>query len=168
MLVLLQVVSVLLVSVAMALAIAHALDVSGKLRLDREQYDAAQSTYQPRFTVAGLVGEVGGAGATLLLILATPTESASLRWTFVALLSLAVMHGAYWTLAHPANQFWLVRHHAPSIAPVGFFATHPLPRPPAIVTSWSRSRARWEYSHIIRAVLGAISFIALVTGLAVD
>jgi hypothetical protein len=168
MFVVLQIVSALLVSVAMALAVAHALDVSGKLRFDREHFDAPQSTYQPRFTVAGLVGEVGGAGATLLLILATPTESASLGWTVAALLSLAAMHATYWLLAHPANQFWLVRHHGPSIAPVGFFATHPLPRPPAVVTNWPRSRARWEYSHIIRAVLGGISLIALVTGLALD
>jgi hypothetical protein len=166
--VLLQIVSVLLVSVAMALAVAHALDVPGKLRLDREHYDAAQSNYRPKFRVAGLVGEVGGGGATLLLILATPAESASLAWTVAAFLSLAAMHGAYWTIAHPANQFWLLRQHAPSIAPIGFFATHPVPRPPAIATSWSRSRTRWEYAHIIRAVLGAISVIALVTGLAID
>jgi hypothetical protein len=37
-----------------------------------------------------------------------------------------------------------------------------------MATSWSRLRTRWEYSQIIRAVLGAISLIALVTGLAVD
>jgi hypothetical protein len=167
MLILLQVASVLLVSLAMALAVAHALDLSGKLRPDPERLDAAQLTYQPRFTVAGLVGEVGGAGATLLLILATPTESASLRWTVAALLALAAMHAAYWLIAHPAAQVWIPRHHAPSIAPVGFFATHPLPRPPVVVTGWFRLRARWEYSHVLRAVLGAISLVALVTGLAV-
>jgi hypothetical protein len=156
----------LLVSVAMALAVAHALNVSGKRRVAIDPRDAAQLTYRPRFAVAGLVGEVGGAGATLLLALSTPTGSASLGWTVAALLSLAAMHIAYWTIAQPANQFALVREHAPSIAPVGFFATHPLPRPPTV--NWSRLRPRAEYSHIIRAALGGISLIALVTALAVD
>jgi hypothetical protein len=164
----LQVVSVLLVSVGMALAAAHALELPGKLRLDREHYNATQSIYYPAFTITGLVGEAGGLGSTLLLVLATPVQSASLGWTVAAFLALSAMHGAYWTITHPANQFWLLRTPTSSIAPVGFFATHPLPRPPMAATGWSRMRSRWEYSHILRAVLGGISLLALVTGLALD
>jgi hypothetical protein len=164
----LQIVSVLLVAVAMALSAAHALELPGKLRLDREHYNATQSIYYPAFTITGLVGEAGGLGATLLLALVTPAQSASLGWTVVGFVALSAMHGAYWTITHPANQFWLVRATAPSIAPVGFFATHPLPRPPMAAAGWSRLRSRWEYSHILRAVLGGVSLLALVIGLAID
>jgi hypothetical protein len=38
----LQIASLLLVSVAMALALAHALELPGKMRLDRETYFAVQ------------------------------------------------------------------------------------------------------------------------------
>jgi hypothetical protein len=160
----LQIVSVLLVSVAMALAAAHALELPGKLKLDRDHYNATQSIYYPAFTLTGLLGEAAGLGSTLLLVLATPTQSASLRWTIAAFIALAAMHGAYWTITRRASQFWLLRSPASSIAPVGFFAT----RPPLAAYSWSRLRSRWEYSHVLRAFLGGISLLTLVTGLALD
>ena len=56
----LQVQTVILVSVAMAPALAHALELPGKLRLDREVYLQVQLIYYPGFTIAGGVGEVGG------------------------------------------------------------------------------------------------------------
>lgn len=164
----LQIVSVLLVSVAMALAAAHALELPGKLKLDPDHYNATQSIYYPAFTLTGLLGEAAGLGSILLLALATPTESASLRWTIAAFFALSAMHGAYWTITRRATQFWLLRTPAPSIAPVGFFATHPLPRPPMAANGWSRLRSRWEYSHVLRAFLGGLSLLALVTGLALD
>jgi hypothetical protein len=165
---LLQIFSVLFVSVSMALAAAHALELPGKLRLDPEHYNATQSIYFPLFTAAGLVSEAGALGATLLLVLATPSTSASVGWTIASFLSLAAMHGAYWTITKPADEFWLLRAPAPNIAPVGFFATHPLPRPPVASAGWSRLRSRWEYSHVVRAVLGMIGLVALTAGLAID
>lgn len=164
----LQVVSVLFVSIAMALAVAHALELPGKLRLDRSHYDAPQSFFHPAFNVTGLVSEIGGLGSTVLLVLATPVSSSSLGWTIIGFITLAAMHGAYWTITRPSTELWLVRAPAPSIAPVGFFATHPLPRPPIAAVSFARSRTRWEHSHVIRAVLGGVSLLALVIGLALD
>jgi hypothetical protein len=54
---LLQVVSLLLVAVAMALALAHVLELPGKLRLDQKTYYAVQSIYCPGFTVGRGIGE---------------------------------------------------------------------------------------------------------------
>jgi hypothetical protein len=45
----LQVVTVISGSVAMALALAHALELPGKLRLTKEAYYAMQSIYYPGF-----------------------------------------------------------------------------------------------------------------------
>lgn len=164
----LQIVSVLFVAIGMALAVAQALELPGKHRLDRDHYDATQSIYFPAFNVTGLVSEAAGLGTTALLALATPAMSASLIWTMAAFVALSAMHGAYWTITRPTNEFWLLRAPAPSIAPVGFFATHPLPRPPMASVGWSRLRTRWEHSHILRAILGGVSLLALVTGLALD
>jgi hypothetical protein len=71
---LLQVVSVFLVSVAMALALAHALELPGKMRLDKETYLAMQPIYYPGFTMGGGVGEGGGMITTLVLLLCTPVS----------------------------------------------------------------------------------------------
>jgi hypothetical protein len=49
MLVALTVVTVFLVAVAMSLALAHALELPGKMRLDRKTYHAVQSIYYPGF-----------------------------------------------------------------------------------------------------------------------
>src|SRR5205823_4785915 len=41
-------------AVAMSLALAHALELPGKLRLGREQYLAVQAIYYPGFTIGGV------------------------------------------------------------------------------------------------------------------
>jgi hypothetical protein len=50
----LQVVTVFLASVAMSLALAHVLELPGKMRLNKETYIAVQSIYYPGFTIGGL------------------------------------------------------------------------------------------------------------------
>jgi hypothetical protein len=49
----LQIVTLLLVAIAMAQSLAHALEFPGKLRLSREQYLAVQPIYYPGFTIGG-------------------------------------------------------------------------------------------------------------------
>jgi hypothetical protein len=60
----LQVVTIMVVSVAMALGLAHALELPGKLRLSKEQYLAIQQIYYPGFTYGGFAEPIG-----LLLLL---------------------------------------------------------------------------------------------------
>jgi hypothetical protein len=49
----LQVLTVLFVAVAMALTLAHALELPGKMRLTKEIYFAMQPIYYPGFTIGG-------------------------------------------------------------------------------------------------------------------
>jgi len=53
----LQVLTVLLASIGMAMALAHALELPGKLRLDKETYLAIQPINYPGFTVARGIGK---------------------------------------------------------------------------------------------------------------
>jgi hypothetical protein len=48
-----QVVTVFLVPVTMSLALAHALELPGKMRLNKETYIAVQTIYYPGFTYGG-------------------------------------------------------------------------------------------------------------------
>jgi len=65
------VVTVLLVTLAVVPALAHALELPGKLRLDKAAYLTVQPIYSPGFSFAG-AGEPGGLIATTVLLWLTP------------------------------------------------------------------------------------------------
>ena len=106
MLLTLQVPTILAVSIAMALSLAHALEFPGKLRLSKETYLNMQMIYYPGFTIGGMVGEAGGLLATVALLWATE-NTVAWRLILAALLCLFVMHAIYWLVIHPVNNFWL-------------------------------------------------------------
>ena len=64
-----QVVAVLLVAAAMAPALAHALELPGKMRLTKDEYFAVQAIYYPGFTIAGLSEPAGILVMLVLLFL---------------------------------------------------------------------------------------------------
>lgn len=158
----LQVLTVLLVAVAMSLSLAHALELPGKMRLDRDTYLAVQEIYYPGFTYGGL-GEGMGMVATLVLLLLTPSNTPAFWWTLASFVALLTMHAVYWVVTHPVNKFWLrdTRLAGPG---KDFFALDPMKKGTAAEggsEGWKKLRDRWEYSHVLRAVLAAMAFIAL-------
>lgn len=168
MILLLQVVSLLLVAVAMALSLAHALEFPGKLRLDKETYIAVQAIYYPGFTFGGLAEGLSMLAMILLLFL-TPVGTPPFWWTLVALLALIAMHATYWIVTHPVNKFWL-KDRELSGAGGKFFAFDPMQRSGPSEQDgediWKRARDRWEYSHVVRAVLAVIALVALTVAIA--
>ena len=158
-----QVLTLLLVAVAMATALAHALEWPGKNRLNRETYVAVQPIYYPGFTFGGLFGEFGGMIATLALALLTPTGTPAFWLTVAAFACLAVMHLLYWVLTAPVNKFWL-RDTALSASADRFFGRPSASEAPA--GDWTRLRDRWEASHACRAVFGMAALALLATALA--
>ena len=157
-----QFISVLLVAVAMAMALAHALEYPGKLRLSKDAYIATQPIYYPGFTIGGAVGEFGGILVTLALLLLTPF---GLDFFLVlgAVVGLIAMQAVYWTMTHPVNSFWLKDTKLGS-AGAGFFGSDPLrTKTDGRPADWTDLRDQWEYSHVIRAALGFAS-LALLTG----
>ena len=162
----LEILTVLLVAISMAMALAHALELPGKRRLPKETYAAVQPIYYPGFTIGGGVGEFGGMVATLVLLVVTPAGTRGFWLILAAFIALLAMHAAYWVLTHPVSNFWL-REVQPGGAGGRFFAFDPLKRnvgsaPP----DWTELRDRWENSHLIRAVLGFTGFALLVIALA--
>jgi hypothetical protein len=160
MLVTLQILALIIVSVAMIPAVAHALELPGKMRLAKADYLVVQRIYYPGFTFAGL-GEPAGLLLILLLLLFSPGGAAAFWLTLVALFGLGSMQIIYWTFVHPINRVWLQGESLSSVGP-GFFAFgksrdqngHEAP-------DWTTLRNRWEYWHAVRAALAMGSFIAL-------
>ena len=153
----------ILVAAAMALALAHALELPGKIRLDKEAYDAVQPIYYPGFTVGGGIGEAGGTISTIILLVLTPLGSADFWLTLMALLGLIGMQAVYWLLTHPVNKLWREGQNLDRFSS-GFFSfgasrsrLENETRPP----DWTELRDRWEYSHVARAGLALVSLIAL-------
>jgi hypothetical protein len=164
-----QVVSVFLAALAMCLSLAHALELPGKLRLDKETYFAVQTIYYPGFTVGG-IGEVLAIAAALGLLLTTPADSAAFPPTLVGFAALVAMHGVYWVVTHPVNKFWLKDEELSGLGAT-FFGLDQKERRHNEGKSqeelWKRFRDRWEYSHVLRAVLSAIAVLALTSAVAV-
>lgn len=102
----LQVATVLLVAIATALALAHALEWPGKLRLAKQEYFAIQPIYYPGFTIGG-VAEPGALLLALVLLFTTPTGTLVYWLTIAGFIALLAMHVTYWVLTHPLNNFWL-------------------------------------------------------------
>jgi hypothetical protein len=165
----LQVASVFLAALAMCLSLAHALELPGKLRLDKEAYFAVQAIYYPGFTFGG-VGEVLALVVAFALLLTTPVDGAAFPLTLVGFVALAAMHGAYWVFTHPVNRFWLKDKELSGLG-TAFFGLDRKERRRDEGNSqqdlWKRFRDRWEYSHVLRAALSAIAVIALTTAAAV-
>jgi hypothetical protein len=179
---LIEVLCVTLVAVAVVPALAHALEKPGKMRLTREAYLAVQAIYYPGFTRAG-IGEPLAIIAVIALALLAP--AAAYFWlTCVAVAGLVGMHAIYWLFTHPVNRFWL-REQKLGRAGERFFsagagreprgtpAASVDPSPPpsrgeAADSDWTRLRDRWERSHVARAALASVSFVALATAIATN
>ena len=154
----LQAASLILVVLAMVPAVAHALELPGKMRLAKDAYFAVQPIYYPGFTIAGISEPIAIVATAGLLVL-TPRASTAFWLTLVALLGLIGMHAVYWLFTHPVNSFWL-RGEKLSGAGAGFFSLGSS----SDAADWRRLRDRWEYSHVARAALGFVSLVALVIG----
>ena len=163
----LQVVTVSIVAIAMSLGLAHVLEFPGKMRLAKEQYLTVQPIYYPGFTIGG-AAEPLGLLLTLVLLILTPRGSAAFWLTASAFVLLVAMHAAYWLLTHPVNNFWLKDVELKG-AGSGFFSFDPLLRKrDSGHNDWTQLRDRWEYSHVLRAALGLIALVLLVTAVAVS
>jgi hypothetical protein len=161
MLTVLQAAAILLVAAAMALALAHALELPGKLRLTKDEYFIVQAIYYPGFTIAGL-SEPVGLLAILVLLFFLPAGSLAFWLTLAAFVVLLTMHAAYWVLTHPVNSFW-VPGFRPSRLGSTFFGFDPLGRRRAMDSpDWTVLRYRWEFSHVVRGILGLVGLALLV------
>ncbi|MGH8604812.1 MAG: DUF1772 domain-containing protein [Gammaproteobacteria bacterium] len=159
----LQVLTVILVAVAMALSLAHTLELPGKMRLEQETYYAMQPIYYPGFTIGG-ISEPAGIILTIILLFLTPMGSPDFWLTLVALFGLIGMEAVYWLFTHPVNKFWVEGEKLDRFSSrfFSFGANRSRleneTRPP----DWTELRDRWEYSHVARAGFGLVSLIALV------
>lgn len=157
-----EVFTVFLTAITMGLALAHALEYPGKLRLDEQTYTAVQAIYYPGFTIGGIAEPVA-ALAVLVLLVIMRNWSAQLPWLLTAFIALVAMHLVFWSVTQPVNRHWL-KDQKLSEAGAKFFETahiNATDRGSTGITDWRSFRNRWENSHVVRAILSAIAFVAI-------
>src|SRR5215475_12985714 len=102
MLLTLEVLTAVLAAIAMVPAVAHALELPGKLRLGRHEYLAVQTIYYPGFTIAGIAEPVAILAVLALLVF---TAAAAQFWLVaLALAALVAMHAIFWLVTQPVNK----------------------------------------------------------------
>jgi Domain of unknown function (DUF1772) len=158
---LLQAASLAIVAIALAPALAHALELPGKLRLGREDYLTVQAIYYPGFTRAG-IAEPASSLALLLLAFLTPAGTAAFWLTLAALVATLAMQAIFWLRTQPVNRIW-VRDLDLGRADAAFFGTGPSA---GAAADWTVLRDRWEGSHVARAACAAAAFLLLAIAVA--
>jgi signal transduction histidine kinase len=151
----LSILALFLVAVTMGLGLAHALEFPGKLRLDEPTYRAVQAIYYPGFTIGGLIGEFGGMLVLGVLLMRTSTNTERFWWIAASLALLLICHATYWVVTHPVNQAWLKDSDLTGLSRA-FFGLFSKPE-----ADWRHMRNVWEYSHVARACLAALSFLSM-------
>jgi hypothetical protein len=146
--------TVLIVVLATVPAVAHGLELPGKMRLSKDEYAVMQRVYYPGFTVAGLA-EPAGILLILILIFRASAEY-DVVWPVIALAGLIAMQVIYWLLTHPVNKGWISGERL-SRASERFLAVGARSQK----QDWVALRNRWEYSHVARAGCSAVSVITL-------
>ena len=130
-----QIMTVMLAAVTMALSLAHALELPGKLRLNKEQYLAVQAIYYPGFTLGGIAEFASVVVAVTLLIL-TPRNSPQFWLISAALAALVAVQVIFWTMNQPVNKYWLQNTELSRVAARFFQTSSAVP-----VGDWTDARS---------------------------
>lgn len=95
-----------LAAVVMSQALAHALEMPGKMRLDREQYYTVQTIYYPGFTLGGMAEPLALVAVAAALLIG-PTGSERFRLIGGAMVALVLTQLLFWFVVQPVNRQWL-------------------------------------------------------------
>ena len=157
-----QVLSIVLVAVGVALTLSHALELPGKLRRRRTPISPSSPSIIRLHHRRG-VRRIRRHGVDPVLLIVTPFATTSFWLTLGALVSLLIMHGLYWVVTHPVNKIWLKDQELQG-AGAAFFGVGGKDAAGHVEDQdWTALRDRWEYSHVARAVFAMLALMALAT-----
>lgn len=150
-----------LAATVMGQALAHAMEMPGKMRLDRDQYYAVQTIYYPGFAIGGIAEPLSILSAAAALLMA-PAGSEVFMLIVGGLAALALTHLLFWLVVQPVNRQWLGSIKL-SEAAEHFFHTG---QAGGLTSDWTRLRDRWEWGHAARAVTAAGAFVLMLLAIA--
>ncbi|MFN7949797.1 MAG: DUF1772 domain-containing protein [Blastocatellia bacterium] len=132
--------SLLFSALALAPALAHLLELPGKINLSRADYLTVQQIYRG-WALLGIV-VAGALFSTLALTIMSRHQSRAFAFALIALLGIIGAQVVFWTYTFPANQATSNWTFLPD--------------------NWQSLRTRWEYSHAAGAGLNLIALSAVI------
>ena len=154
-------VATFLAALVMTQTLAHALEMPGKMRLDREQYYVVQTIYYPGFTIGGGAEPLAIIAAAAALLM--QPAGTGLFWLIAAALALLIItHLLFWVVVQPVNRQWLETTRLSGAAD-RFFRTGEMKGDAA---NWTKLRDRWERGHLARTVTSVAGFLLLLLAVA--
>lgn len=141
--------TIILVSLSMAMAFCHLLQLPPRMSYDGAQWVATQSLYQLFGTVGAFI-EVGALLLATVLSLIVFTRRPAFQWTLFGTVCLLIAHVAWWLFIAPVNveiATWT---------------------PDTIPANWTWWRDQWEYTHMARAILEILGLSALVFSVLIE
>src|SRR5688572_23237429 len=132
--------SLLFCALALAPALAHLLELPGKISLPRDEYFVVQQIYRGWWMLGIVV--FGALLSTLALTIVVRKRPGELGPALTAFLCLVATQAIFWTFTFPANQQtanWTL-----------------------LPDNWQELRMRWEYSHAASAMLNLVAMIAVI------
>jgi len=145
----LRFIALMLTSLVLGLGFCHVLEMPGKMKLGGHEYMMVQQIYNT-FGPAASVLEPGAIIVSAVLAVLLRRAGWAFALTFGAAVALAAALGAWGALVSPVNQRWAELS------------------PGALPPDWQVLRTRWEYGHVVHALLLLVGFAALVTSVLVD
>ena len=121
--------TIIFVSLSMAMAFCHLLQLPPRMSYDSAQWVATQSLYQLFGTVGAFI-EVGALLSATVLLLAVWRRRPAFQWTLFGTVSLFVAYGAWAMFIAPVNAeivTWM---------------------PDTIPADWTWWRSQWEHAHL--------------------
>ncbi len=132
--------SIIFAALALAPAMAHALELMNKIGLSRDDYLTVQQIYNG-WSMLGIV-VFGAILSTLVLTILVRHDRSKFTFALLAFLCIVGTQVIFWTYTYPANAAtnnWTV-----------------------LPDNWTLVRRQWEYSHTASAGLNLLALILLV------
>lgn len=139
--------TIMLVTLSMAPALAHLLEMPSKMSYDGTLWLMLLQTLYTQFGIAGGAFEVGAVLTTAVLVLLVREREPAFAWTLAGAACMIAAHAAFWIWVYPVNS---------ALVPLS---------PDDLPADWIRLRNQWEYTHAVRAILQIAALVALLVSI---
>ena len=143
--------TIMFVSLSMAPAMAHLLEMPPKMDYDGAFWlKISQTLYGSRFGTVGAFFEVGAVVMSIILVFMVRHHKPAFVWSILGAVCMIAVHASFWIFIAPVNE---------KIA---------LMTPENLLNNWSALRQQWEYTHATRAYLHIVTMAAVTISILVE
>ena len=143
--------TIMFVSLSMAPAIAHLLEMSPKMAYNGPFWlKISQTLYGRGFGTVGAFFEVGAVVTSIILVVMVRHHKPAFTWSILCAICMLAIHVSFWIWIAPVNI---------KIAAM---------TPETLITDWTQLRYQWEITHAARAYLHIVAIAAISISILVE